>query len=137
MKEHNEAPHLRIAQKRLAEEVIKFIHSEESYNRAVKITDALFKGEFETLSKEELEEAFKGKDVKNIELGKNIVDTLVEMEVASSKREAREFINNNSIEIRGNKVNDINKTIEENDLIHNMYLVIKRGKKNYYVAIVK
>ncbi len=137
MKEHNEAPHLRIAQKRLAEEVIKFIHSEESYNRAVKITDALFKGEFETLSKEELEEAFKGKDVKNIKLGKNIVDTLVEMEVASSKREAREFINNNSIEIRGNKVNDINKTIEENDLIHNMYLVIKRGKKNYYVAIVK
>lgn len=137
MKEHNEAPHLRIAQKRLAEEVIKFIHSEESYNKAVKITDALFKGEFETLSKEELEEAFKGKDVKNIELGKNIVDTLVEMEVASSKREAREFINNNSIEIRGNKVNDINKTIEENELIHNMYLVIKRGKKNYYVAIVK
>lgn len=137
MKEHNEAPHLRIAQKRLAEEVIKFIHSEESYNKAVRITDALFKGEFETLSKEELEEAFKGKDVKNIELGKNIVDTLVEMEVASSKREAREFINNNSIEIRGNKVNDINKTIEENDLIHNMYLVIKRGKKNYYVAIVK
>lgn len=137
MKEHNEAPHLRIAQKRLAEEVIKFIHSEESYNKAVKITEALFKGEFETLSKEELEEAFKGKDVKNIELGKNIVDTLVEMEVASSKREAREFINNNSIEIRGNKVNDINKTIEKNDLIHNMYLIVKRGKKNHYVAIVK
>ena len=137
MKEHNEAPHLRIAQKRLAEEVIKFIHSEESYNKAVKITEALFKGEFETLSKEELEEAFKGKDVKNIELGKNIIDTLVEMEVASSKREAREFINNNSIEIRGNKVNDINKIIEKDDLIHNMYLVIKRGKKNHYVAIVK
>ena len=137
MKEHNEAPHLRIAQKRLAEEVIKFIHSEESYNKAVRITDALFKGEFETLSKEELEEAFKGKDVKNIELGKNIVDTLVEMEVAASKREAREFINNNSIEIRGNKVNDINKTIEKNDLIHNMYLIVKRGKKNHYVAIVK
>lgn len=137
MKEHNEAPHLRIAQKRLAEEVIKFIHSEESYNKAVKITDALFKGAFETLSKEELEEAFKGKDVKNIELGKNIVDTLVEMEVASSKREAREFINNNSIEIRGNKVNDINKIIEKNDLIHNMYLIVKRGKKNHYVAIVK
>ena len=137
MKEHNEAPHLRIAQKRLAEEVIKFIHSEESYNKAVKITEALFKGEFETLSKEELEEAFKGKDVKNIELGKNIVDTLVEMEVASSKREAREFINNNSIEIRGNKVNDINKTIEKDDLIHNMYLIVKRGKKNHYVAIVK
>ena len=70
-------------------------------------------------------------------MGKNIVDTLVEMEVAASKREAREFINNNSIEIRGNKVNDINKTIEKNDLIHNMYLIVKRGKKNHYVAIVK
>ena len=59
MKEHNEAPHLRIAQKRLAEEVIKFIHSEESYNKAVRITEALFKGNFSKLSNVELEEAFK------------------------------------------------------------------------------
>ena len=134
MKEHNEAPHLRIAQKRLAEEVIKFIHSEESYNKAVRITESLFKGEFENLSKDELEEAFKGKEIKKVELGQNIVDVLIQMNAASSKREAREFISNNSIEIKGKKVTDIEKTITEDDLINDIYLIIKRGKKNYYVA---
>ena len=74
MKEHNVAPHLRIAQKCLAKEVIKFIHSEESYNKAIRITEALFEGKFSELSTEELEEAFKGNEVKNIELNKNIVD---------------------------------------------------------------
>lgn len=134
MKEHNEAPHLRIAQKRLAEEVIKFIHSEESYNKAVRITESLFKGEFENLSKDELEEAFKGKEIKKVELGQNIVDVLIQMNAASSKREAREFISNNSIEIKGKKVTDLEKTITEDDLINDTYLIMKRGKKNYYVA---
>ena len=134
MKEHNEAPHLRIAQKRLAEEVIKFIHSEESYNKAVRITESLFKGEFENLSKDELEEAFKGKEIKTVELGQNIIDVLIQMNAASSKREAREFISNNSIEIKGKKVTDLEKTITEDDLINTTYLIIKRGKKNYYVA---
>ena len=134
MKEHNEAPHLRIAQKRLAEEVIKFIHSEESYNKADRITESLFKGEFENLSKDELEEAFKGKEIKTVELGQNIIDVLIQMNAASSKREAREFISNNSIEIKGKKVTDLEKTITEDDLINNTYLIIKRGKKNYYVA---
>ena len=134
MKEHNEAPHLRIAQKRLSEEVIKFIHSEESYNKAVRITESLFKGEFENLSKDELEEAFKGKEIKTVELGQNIIDVLIQMNAASSKREAREFISNNSIEIKGKKVTDLEKTITEDDLINNTYLIIKRGKKNYYVA---
>ena len=68
-------------EKRLAEEVIKFIHSEEAYNKAVRITEALFKGN----------------EVKQIELNKNIVDILVDLNAASSKREAREFINNSSI----------------------------------------
>ena len=134
MNKHNEAPHLRIAQKRLAEEVIKFIHSEESYNKAVRITESLFKGEFENLSKDELEEAFKGKEIKTVELGQNIIDVLIQMNAASSKREAREFISNNSIEIKGKKVTDLEKTITEDDLINNTYLIIKRGKKNYYVA---
>ena len=134
MKEHNEAPHLRIAQKRLAEEVIKFIHSEESYNKALRITEALFKGNFSDLSTEELEEAFKGNEVKNIELNKNIVDILVDMNVASSKREAREFISSNSIEINGEKVKDLETIIDETYLINNTYLIIKRGKKNYYIG---
>jgi len=134
MKEHDEAPHLRIAQKRLAEEVIKFIHSEESYNKAIRITEALFKGNFSGLSNEELEEAFKGNEVKNIELNKNIVDTLVDMGVASSKREAREFVSGNSIEINGEKVNNLETIIDETYLTNNAYLIIKKGKKNYYIG---
>jgi len=134
MKEHNGAPHLRIAQKRLAEEVIKFIHSEESYNKAIRITDALFKGNFSELSNDELEEAFKGNEVKEIELNKNIVDILVDMNVASSKREAREFISGNSIEINGQKIKDIETIINETYLTNNSYLIIKRGKKNYYIG---
>lgn len=134
MKEHNEAPHLRIAQKRLAEEVIKFIHSEESYNKALRITEALFKGNFTELSTEELEEAFKGNEIKNIELNKNIVDILVDMNVASSKREAREFVSGNSIEINGEKIKDLETIIDETYLIKDTYLIIKRGKKNYYIG---
>lgn len=134
MEKHNEAPHLRIAQKRLAEEVIKFIHSEESYNKAIRITEALFNGNFNGLSNEELEEAFKGNDVKTIELNKNIIDILVEMGVATSKREAREFVSGNSIEINGEKVKEIDTTIDEKYLTNNTYLIVKRGKKNYYIA---
>lgn len=134
MKKHNEAPHLRIAQKRLAEEVIKFIHSEESYNKAIRITEALFNGNFNGLSNEELEEAFKENDVKTIELNKNIIDILVEMGVATSKREAREFVLGNSIEINGEKVKEIDTTVDEKYLTNNTYLIVKRGKKNYYIA---
>lgn len=137
MKQHNEAPHLRIAQKRLAKEVIEFIHSEESYNKAIRITEALFKGNFSDLSNEELEEAFKGNEVKGIELNKNIVDILVDLNAASSKREAREFISGNSIEIKGEKVTDINTIIDETYLTNNTYLIIKRGKKNYYIGKVE
>lgn len=134
MKKHNDAPHTRIAQKRLAEEVIKFIHSEESYNKAIRITEALFNGNFNGLSNEELEEAFKGNDVKTIELNKNIIDILVEMGVATSKREAREFVSGNSIEINGEKVKEIDTIIDEKHLTNNTYLIVKRGKKNYYIA---
>ena len=86
------------------------------------------------LSNEELEEAFKGNEIKNIELNKNIVDVLVDMGVAQSKRQAREFISNNSIEIKGEKINDLDKIIDNTYLTNNTYLIIKRGKKNYYVG---
>lgn len=134
MQEHNAAPHLRIAQKRLAEEILNFIHGEDAYNKAVRITESLFKGDFSNLSNEELEEAFKGKEVKSIEVGKNIIDVLVDMNVASSKREAREFVSNNSIEIKGEKVNTLDKVVTEKDFINDTYLIIKRGKKNYYIG---
>lgn len=131
---HNEHPELREAHKILAREIITDLHGKEEYEKAVRISDALFKGNFSDLSNEELGEAFKGNEVKEIELNKNILDVLVEMNVATSKRQAREFISGNSIEIKGEKVKDLDKTITEQDLINNTFLIIKRGKKNYYIA---
>ena len=131
---HNEHPELREAHKILAREIITDLHGKEEYEKAVRISEALFRGNFNDLSNEELGEAFKGNEVKEIELNKNILDVLVEMNVATSKRQAREFISGNSIEIKGEKVKELDKTITEQDLINNTFLIIKRGKKNYYVA---
>lgn len=131
---HNEHPELREAHKILAREIITDLHGKEEYEKAVRISEALFKGNFNDLSNEELGEAFKGNEVKEIELNKNILDVLVEMNVATSKRQAREFISGNSIEIKGEKVKELDKTITEQDLINDTFLIIKRGKKNYYVA---
>lgn len=131
---HNEHPELRKAHKILAREIITDLHGKEEYEKAVRISEALFKGNFNDLSNEELGEAFKGNEVKEIELNKNILDVLVEMNVATSKRQAREFISGNSIEIKGEKVKELDKTITEQDLINNTFLIIKRGKKNYYIA---
>ena len=131
---HNEHPELREAHKILAREIITDLHGKEEYEKAVRISEALFKGNFNDLSNEELGEAFKGNEVKEIELNKNILDVLVEMNVATSKRQAREFISGNSIEIKGEKVKDLDKTITEQDIINNTFLIIKRGKKNYYIA---
>ena len=131
---HNEHPELREAHKILAREIITDLHGKEEYEKAVRISEALFKGNFSDLSNEELGEAFKGNEVKEIELNKNILDLLVEMNVATSKRQAREFISGNSIEIKGGKVKDLDKIVTEQDLINDTFLIIKRGKKNYYIA---
>ena len=135
-KEHNEAPEKRIAHKALAREIITDLHGKEEYEKAIRISEALFKGNFETLNNEELEEAFKGNEVKEIELNKNIVDLLIDLNVAQSKRQAREFVTGNSIEIKGQKVNNLEAVIDENYLTNNL-LIVKRGKKNYYVGKVK
>ena len=131
---HNKQPELREAHKILAREIITDLHGKEEYEKAVRISNALFSGKFEELSTEELEEAFKGNEVKTIELNKNIIDILVDIGAAQSKRQAREFVAGNSIEIKGQKVNDLETVIDNSYTINNSYLIIKRGKKNYYVG---
>ena len=135
-KAHNEAPERRIAHKALAREIITDLHGKAEYEKAIRISEALFKGNFEELNKEELEEAFKGNEVKDIELNKNIVDVLIDLNVAQSKRQAREFVEGNSIEIKGQKVTNLEAVIDEHFLTNNL-LIVKRGKKNYYVGKVK
>ena len=69
-----------------------------------------------------------------IELNKNIVDILVDMNVASSKREAREFVSSGAVSVNGEKVTDVALTITDDMFIDNTYIIIKRGKKNYYIG---
>lgn len=136
-KKNKEQPELREAHKALAREVITFIHGEEAYNEAINISKSLFSGDIKNLSGSEIEEAFKGLPVYEIEEDKNIVDLLVEGAICSSKREAREFISNNSISINGEKVNDLDFLITKNVAIEQKYIVIRRGKKKYFVVVYK
>ena len=122
---HKEHPELREAQKILAREIITDIHGKEEYEKAIKISQVLFSGKFKDLNDEELEEALKGKKIEEMDLNKNVLDILIDIKAASSKREAREFIQNNSIEINGEKVNNIDQIIDETFLTNGKYLIIK------------
>lgn len=73
-------------------------------------------------------------EIINVKLGTNILDLLVELKASSSKREAKEFVLNNAILLNGDKINDINYIVDNNSFIDNTYIVIKRGKKNYYIG---
>ena len=127
-------PHLREAQKTLAKEVIIFLHGEEEYNKAVKLTESLFNNKFDDLELSDIEDIFKNEKIREVESNKNIVDLLIDMGVSSSKREAREFINGNAISINGNKINDLDLVIDDKYFLHNTYIIVKRGKKNYYIG---
>lgn len=121
-------PEKRLAQKTLAEEVVKFIHGKEETDRAIKISEALFTGNIKELSDNEIELAFKG--VPTISSNKDkIINILVEGNIASSKREAREFLSNNAINLDGEIINDENFIVEDNRNYH----IIKRGKKKYFL----
>ena len=137
MKEQKEHPETRIAQKTLAKEVITFIHDEESYNSAVKISEALFSGNIKELTEEELVDAMSGVDSFEINEEKNIVDFLVDTGILSSKREAREFVNNGSISINGEKVTNLEMLVNKETSLYNKYIVVRRGKKKYYLVIYK
>ena len=129
-----ENPHLREAHKALAREIITDLHGKDSYNRALKISQSLFSGNIKELSKEEIKIGFK--DVPSFKASEeNIVDFLVNNKIASSKREAREFINAGSIMINGDKIIDVDYKITKDCAIDNEILVIRRGKKKYYLGI--
>ena len=133
-RKHNENPHLREAHKALAREVITDLHGVEEYNNAVKISECLFSGKINELSEKELEEAFKGVEKFTVNINETILDTLVNNGIASSKREGREFLTNNSITVNGEKINDENTIINKDMLLYNKYLIIRKGKKKYFIG---
>ncbi len=134
-KENSLNPEKRIAHKALAREIITDLHGKESYERAVKISESLFSGYISNFTEQEILDAFKGLEPFNIKEDINVVDLLVDNNICSSKREAREFINNSSITINGNKVTDTNMVISKNNCLYDKYLIVRRGKKKYYIGM--
>lgn len=135
-KEHLANLGQRIGQKALAYEVVKIIHGEEKAIEAKNMSEALFSESYSTLSEENLNELFANFKIQVEEI-KPLEDLLIQIKAASSKREAREFIKNNAISVNGNKWNDPLRVARKEDLLFNKYLIVKRGKKNYYLIEVK
>ena len=132
--DHAENPHLRNAHKALAKEIVTFLHDEEGYNQAIKITETLFKGDIRELTIDELKEGLKDAPQTTITNGLNICDVLVQAGVAKSKREARDLVSGNSITINGVKVNSIDFTINKADAFNEELCIIKKGKKHWFVC---
>ena len=137
MKKHIEKPEERLAQKTLAKEIISDLHGIEDYEKAVKISEALFSGNIKDLTEEELVDAMSGVENYEVKKEKNIVDMLVDTGILSSKREAREFVNNGSISVNGEKITDTEYLVNKEISLYNKYIVIRRGKKKYYLLVFK
>ena len=133
-KSNKEHPELREAHKALARCIITDLHGDNAYKEAVKISESLFSGNIKNLTSKEIEMAFKGLDKITINEEMNIIEFLVSTGICSSKRESREFVNNNSISINGDKVNDLDFIINQDIAIDNKYVVVRRGKKKYFIA---
>ena len=128
-REHKKAPEKRYAQEILAKEIITFIHGEEAYQDAKNISTALFSGNIKDLTDNQIEEAFKNFPKIKITEEEPLINILVNNQIASSRREAREFLTNNAITLNGEIISDENYVITNN----RKYNVIRRGKKKYFV----
>jgi|SRR5690554_2708426 len=126
-------PHLRKAQKVLASEVVTLVHGEKGLENAIKLTDALFSGDVKALNVKEIAQIFK--DVPSIEekAELNIIDAVVKVGAAPSKRQAREFIKNGAISINGDIIKDFDFAIKKEAAIGKEFTVLRRGKKNYFL----
>lgn len=128
-------PEKRIAQKRLAEEMTKEIHSQEALEQAQRITESLFSGDLKSLSAAEVKQGFK--DVPTYHADKTelgLIDLLVDAGISSSKRQAREDIKNGAIYINGERNQELGYTVGVADRIGDQFTVIRRGKKKYFLV---
>jgi tyrosyl-tRNA synthetase len=124
-------PHLRKAQKVLAEEMTRLIHGDEALGQAIKISAALFSGNVQDLSASEIAQGFK--DVPSYDFAgeESLVDLLVAANISPSKRQAREDITNGAVLINGEKITDSAYLLQESDRIDGRFTIVRRGKKKY------
>lgn len=130
-------PEKREAQARLAEEMTRLTHGEEALRKAIRISKALFDGEVRQLSADEIKEGFQ--DVPSVTVPDTklpLVDLLIQVGAAKSKREAREFIRNGAISVNDQRQTDPQMEIDQMERIAGRFLVLRRGKKNYFLCEV-
>ncbi len=143
--EHQAAPHLRLLQKRLAEEITTMIHSREEYEKAVEASQILFGGAtseaLKKLDEQTLLQVFEGVPQFRIEraaLGCPMVDLCAEKtQIFASKGECRKLIQGGGVSLNKEKVADPMQLVTDADLIAGKYLLVQRGKKNYYLVIAE
>lgn len=145
--EHEAAPHLRILQKRLAKEVTVMVHSEEDYNAAVDASNILFgnatSDALKKLDEDTLLAVFEG--VPQFEVSKDViaggvkaVDLFTEnAAVFASKGEMRKLVQGGGVSLNKEKLSAFDQMITSADLLDEKYLLVQRGKKNYYLIIAK
>ena len=132
--QHMAAPEKRIAQKTLAWEIVKDLHGKEEADNAVQVSEKLFAGDFKGLAVNDILTGMKGVPTFKFEADAPLVDVLVNNGMASSKREAREFIKNNAISVNGEIVNDETKVITKDMALEGKVIIFRRGKKKYYLG---
>ena len=136
-KQQQAAPETRIAQKTLAWEVVKDIHGQAEADNAVNVSQKLFAGDFKGLSVKDIKSGMKSVPSFDFAEELPLVDVLVNNKIASSKREAREFISGNAISVNGEVINDPAKVITKDMAIEGEILIFRRGKKKYFIGNVK
>ena len=141
--EHEEAPHLRLLQKVIAEEVTTRVHSKEDLEMAIKASNILFgkstAEDLKSLDEETLLSVFEGVpqfEMNKADLGLGILDILAEKtKIFASKGESRRMIKSNAVSINKEKITE-DVQLTENDLLNGKYILAQKGKKNYFLIIV-
>jgi tyrosyl-tRNA synthetase len=143
---HQQAPEQRQLQKRLAKELTIFIHSEKDYEFAVKASELLFRNDtadvLQTLTEEQLLDVMDGVPqvevaLADLQTGKDIVTFLAETAIFPSKTEARKMVQGGGVSINKLKAEGIEKIIDTSLLLREKYILVQKGKKNYYLIIVR
>lgn len=125
--------HLRLPQKALAEELTDLVFGKEGLMSALKITDVLFSGQFDQLSLSELEVALAEASRGDISQDTLLIDCMVLIGAAKSKREARDLITGGSVLVNGKKMTDLDFIVKKENALHKSLTVIRKGKKYYFV----
>jgi len=133
--ELGERPEQRAAQRELAREVTRIVHGDEAVESAENITQALFSGDFARLSETELVEALQDMPttVLSGQQETGLIDLLVEAKAAPSRRQAKQDIESGAVYVNGERMSGIDSIIGEQHRLHGKYVVLRRGKKNYYL----